>query len=212
MRRLSGKGPACVAMGRPGTYRTARTHGTPIEIPADGGAQPSSRWFIAPPSHHAGPAASALSLPTDLLSPVPGLDRRLRGKCHWTPERTSFMVVDQSPRTVSSVPSDTRGVPVRLCPSTHERPKYRLGVKTCVSTTLRERRHCSMLERAIEIAVRTRTGQVDKAGEPYILHPLRAMSRGIADPIARFAKRVDEPAKVCESAFVPGDPGVAGSE
>jgi (p)ppGpp synthase/HD superfamily hydrolase len=33
----------------------------------------------------------------------------------------------------------------------------------------------STLERAIEIAARAHTGQVDKAGEPYILHPLRVM-------------------------------------
>lgn len=31
------------------------------------------------------------------------------------------------------------------------------------------------LERAIEIAVEAHRGQVDKAGEPYILHPLRVM-------------------------------------
>jgi len=31
------------------------------------------------------------------------------------------------------------------------------------------------LERAIEIAVRAHAGQVDKAGQPYILHPLRLM-------------------------------------
>jgi len=33
------------------------------------------------------------------------------------------------------------------------------------------------LEAAIEIAVRAHRGQVDKAGEPYILHPLRVMFR-----------------------------------
>ncbi len=33
----------------------------------------------------------------------------------------------------------------------------------------------STLERAIEIAARQHTGQIDKAGEPYILHPLRVM-------------------------------------
>ncbi len=33
----------------------------------------------------------------------------------------------------------------------------------------------STLERAIEIAVRAHAGQVDKAGCPYILHPLRLM-------------------------------------
>ena len=33
----------------------------------------------------------------------------------------------------------------------------------------------STLERAIEIATTAHTGQVDKAGEPYIHHPLRVM-------------------------------------
>ena len=31
------------------------------------------------------------------------------------------------------------------------------------------------LERAIAIAAKAREGQVDKAGAPYILHPLRVM-------------------------------------
>ena len=35
----------------------------------------------------------------------------------------------------------------------------------------------SMLERAIAIAAAAHTGQVDKAGQPYILHPLRVMLR-----------------------------------
>lgn len=33
----------------------------------------------------------------------------------------------------------------------------------------------STLERAIEIAVQAHKGQVDKGGQPYILHPLRVM-------------------------------------
>lgn len=33
----------------------------------------------------------------------------------------------------------------------------------------------STLERAIEIAARAHAGQVDKAGQPYVLHPLRIM-------------------------------------
>jgi guanosine-3',5'-bis(diphosphate) 3'-pyrophosphohydrolase len=33
------------------------------------------------------------------------------------------------------------------------------------------------LERAIEIAVKAHAGQVDKAGAPYVLHPLRVMLR-----------------------------------
>jgi guanosine-3',5'-bis(diphosphate) 3'-pyrophosphohydrolase len=35
----------------------------------------------------------------------------------------------------------------------------------------------STLERAIEIAARAHAGQIDKAGQPYILHPLRVMLR-----------------------------------
>lgn len=33
----------------------------------------------------------------------------------------------------------------------------------------------STLERAIQIAAKAHAGQVDKAGQPYILHPLRVM-------------------------------------
>jgi (p)ppGpp synthase/HD superfamily hydrolase len=33
----------------------------------------------------------------------------------------------------------------------------------------------STLQRAIEIAVMAHKGQVDKAGAPYVLHPLRVM-------------------------------------
>jgi len=35
----------------------------------------------------------------------------------------------------------------------------------------------STLERAIEIAAIAHAGQVDKAGEPYVLHPIRVMLR-----------------------------------
>lgn len=35
-----------------------------------------------------------------------------------------------------------------------------------------------MLEKAIEIAVEAHRGQIDKAGEIYILHPMRVMLRG----------------------------------
>lgn len=35
----------------------------------------------------------------------------------------------------------------------------------------------STLERAIAISAQAHTGQVDKAGSPYILHPLRVMMR-----------------------------------
>lgn len=33
----------------------------------------------------------------------------------------------------------------------------------------------TLLEKAIEIALKAHAGQTDKAGEPYILHPLRVM-------------------------------------
>ena len=35
----------------------------------------------------------------------------------------------------------------------------------------------STLERAIAIAAKAHAGQVDKAGAPYVLHPLRIMLR-----------------------------------
>ena len=35
----------------------------------------------------------------------------------------------------------------------------------------------STLERALQIAAQAHAGQVDKAGQPYILHPLRVMLR-----------------------------------
>ena len=34
-----------------------------------------------------------------------------------------------------------------------------------------------MLEKAIGIAVHVHNGQVDKAGKPYILHPIRIMMK-----------------------------------
>jgi len=37
------------------------------------------------------------------------------------------------------------------------------------------------LERAIAIAAAAHAGQVDKAGQPYILHPLRVMLRVLSD-------------------------------
>jgi (p)ppGpp synthase/HD superfamily hydrolase len=42
------------------------------------------------------------------------------------------------------------------------------------------------LERAIEIAARAHAGQVDKAGQPYVLHPLRMML-AVTTPEARMA-------------------------
>ncbi|GAA0760933.1 HD domain-containing protein [Ideonella azotifigens] len=44
----------------------------------------------------------------------------------------------------------------------------------------------STLERAIEIAAAAHAGQVDKAGQPYILHPLRVMLR-VSGEHARMA-------------------------
>jgi len=41
------------------------------------------------------------------------------------------------------------------------------------------------LERALSIASTAHTGQVDKAGQPYVLHPLRVMLR-LTDPDARI--------------------------
>ena len=43
----------------------------------------------------------------------------------------------------------------------------------------------SSLERAISIAATAHSGQLEKAGAPYILHPLRVML-GVRDPIAKI--------------------------
>ena len=45
----------------------------------------------------------------------------------------------------------------------------------------------STLERAIAIASQAHTGAVDKAGAPYILHPLRVMFGVVGDDAARIA-------------------------
>jgi (p)ppGpp synthase/HD superfamily hydrolase len=42
------------------------------------------------------------------------------------------------------------------------------------------------IERAIEIAAAAHAGQIDKAGQPYILHPLKVMFR-VTDPHERMA-------------------------
>ena len=47
------------------------------------------------------------------------------------------------------------------------------------------------LEDAIALAVETHRGQKDKAGEPYILHPLRVILRLVWD--------APEPAKIASS-------------
>lgn len=44
----------------------------------------------------------------------------------------------------------------------------------------------STLERAIAIASQAHAGQVDKGGQPYILHPLRVMLR-VSTPYERMA-------------------------
>jgi len=40
----------------------------------------------------------------------------------------------------------------------------------------------NLLERAVQIAVAAHSGQRDKAGAPYILHPLRVMLRQTSEP------------------------------
>ena len=42
------------------------------------------------------------------------------------------------------------------------------------------------LERALEIAAKAHAGQMDKAGQPYVLHPLRMML-AVTTPEARMA-------------------------
>jgi (p)ppGpp synthase/HD superfamily hydrolase len=46
--------------------------------------------------------------------------------------------------------------------------------------------HAAALERAIAFAVAKHAGQVDKVGQPYILHPLRVMGQ-MEDDICRIA-------------------------
>jgi (p)ppGpp synthase/HD superfamily hydrolase len=46
-----------------------------------------------------------------------------------------------------------------------------------ISVKEARKRKAKLLERAIEIAVAAHAGQCDKNGDPYILHPLRMMTR-----------------------------------
>jgi len=60
------------------------------------------------------------------------------------------------------------------------------------------------LERAIEIAASAHAGQTDKAGEPYILHPLRVMLRvsSSEERIAAVLHDVVEDTKVSLEALI----------
>ena len=57
-----------------------------------------------------------------------------------------------------------------------------------------------ILEKAISIAVKRHAGQVDKAGEPYILHPLRVMMKMTTDHERAIAVLHD----IIEDGTVPG--------
>ena len=56
--------------------------------------------------------------------------------------------------------------------------------------------HAAALERAIAFAVAKHAGQVDKVGQPYILHPLRIMSR-MTDDICRIAAVLHDVVEDC---------------
>jgi (p)ppGpp synthase/HD superfamily hydrolase len=53
------------------------------------------------------------------------------------------------------------------------------------------------LERAIQIAVEAHAGQIDKANEPYILHPLRVMF-GVSGDEARIVAVLHDVVEDCE--------------
>ena len=55
----------------------------------------------------------------------------------------------------------------------------------------------STLERAISIAATAHAGQIDKAGAPYILHPLRVMLRLTTEP-ERIAAVLHDVVEDCE--------------
>lgn len=44
-----------------------------------------------------------------------------------------------------------------------------------------EEKYMDIIEKSLSIALEAHTGQVDRAGEPYILHPLRVMAKMTTD-------------------------------
>ncbi|MGB0384826.1 MAG: HD domain-containing protein [Ardenticatenaceae bacterium] len=58
----------------------------------------------------------------------------------------------------------------------------------------------SMLEEAIALAVEAHKGQVDKSGQPYILHPLRVMFR-MQDETARIVGVLHDVVEDSETTF-----------
>jgi (p)ppGpp synthase/HD superfamily hydrolase len=63
------------------------------------------------------------------------------------------------------------------------------------------------LEKALEIASRAHDGQVDKAGHPYILHPIRVMLN-VSTPEERIAAVLHD--TVEDTKITPGDLELAG--
>jgi len=55
----------------------------------------------------------------------------------------------------------------------------------------------TLLERAIVVATQAHSGQVDKAGEPYILHPLRLMA-SMTTEAERVSALLHDVAEDCE--------------
>lgn len=57
--------------------------------------------------------------------------------------------------------------------------------------------HAAALERAIAFAVVKHAGQVDKVGQPYILHPLRVMGQ-LEDDVCRIAAVLHDVVEDCD--------------
>lgn len=57
--------------------------------------------------------------------------------------------------------------------------------------------HAAALERAIAFAVAKHAGQVDKVGQPYILHPLRVMAQ-MENDICRIAAVLHDVVEDCD--------------